>query len=147
MDFRIRPNSNYLLNAEWQELYILTEHWQSDVEFFKDELAFFQRLFDKYFQYLVAEDSVNETRVVAALLEKIKKEYSKLSTQVGRRLTHIGELIKNPFVQNEPQFRTEHMELENKFASFVKRFREVKQKVFAIADHASKVEKGKHLLT
>lgn len=27
MDFRARPNNDYLLNAKWQELYILTEHW------------------------------------------------------------------------------------------------------------------------
>jgi hypothetical protein len=146
MDFRARPNNDYLLNAKWQELYILTEHWQSDVEFFKDELTFLQTLFDKYFQYLSAEENIQETKVIAAMLEGIKTEQAALSAQVSRHLIHISELIKNPFVQNEPLFRAEHIELENRFVEFVKRFKEIKRKLFQIAERASKIEKKKHQL-
>jgi hypothetical protein len=62
-------------------------------------------------------------------------------------LKHISELLKNPFAQDESQFRTEHIDLENRFVDFVKSFREVKQKLFAVVERASKQEKQKHQLT
>jgi hypothetical protein len=146
MDFRARPNNDYLLNAKWQELYVLTEHWQSDLEFFKDELSFFQTLFDKYFQYLIAEENIKETKITVALFEAVKAEQTTLNMQVARHLIHISELMKNPFVQNEPQFRAEHIALETRFVEFVKCFRDFKQKLFSIAERSSKVEKNKHQL-
>ncbi len=65
MEFRSRPKSNYLLDAEWQELHALTSHWQSDMIFFSDELRFIDRVIDKYFTSLVDKDHIEITKGVA----------------------------------------------------------------------------------
>lgn len=147
MEFRLRPTSNYLLQGDWEELYVLTEHWRSDFDYFRDELSFFQLLFDKYFEHLISPDKIKEAREVAALLKSLKAEHTTLTIQVDNHLMHISDLLKNPFVQNESQFRDEHILLEDQFVDFVKRFRETKKKLFSVVERVSKNEKQKHLLT
>ena len=68
MEFRTRPKSNYMLEAEWQELHALTIHWQSDVTFFGDELRFIDLLIDKYFTTLVDKNHIAITKDVTAKL-------------------------------------------------------------------------------
>jgi len=39
-NFRNRPKYNYIHEADWQQLIILTEHWKSDLLFYKDDIRF-----------------------------------------------------------------------------------------------------------
>lgn len=45
----IRPKGDFSWTAEYQQLYILSEHWLSELQFYKDELKFLNHLIDKYF--------------------------------------------------------------------------------------------------
>ena len=36
-EYRMRPKDSYLQNSQWQELYVLTQHWKSDLLFYKDD--------------------------------------------------------------------------------------------------------------
>ena len=47
-DFRIRPKDNYINEASWEQLYVLTEHWKSDLVFYHKDLRFLHLLIDKY---------------------------------------------------------------------------------------------------
>ncbi len=33
-----RPKGKFIQEANWQELYVLTQHWKKDLEFYKDDL-------------------------------------------------------------------------------------------------------------
>ena len=146
MEFRTRPKSNYLLDAEWQELHALTTHWQSDMVFFGDELRFIDLLIDKYFTSLVDKENIAVTKDVAAKLSDIKKTYESLYQKVLKHLRHIENLMVNPFGLDASTFRNEHAILEDELVAFVKNFRDVKQRVFQLTDRVVKTEKQKHLI-
>jgi hypothetical protein len=146
MEFRTRPKSDYLLNADWQELYILTEHWNSDIDFFLYELSFLETLFDKNFSHLFDNENSNEAKISAGQLVDLKARHKKLQDRIRHHLIHITQFLKNSAAQDESQFRNEHVQLEDELTDFVKRFREVKHKIFKLVERISKSEKGKHLL-
>ena len=146
MEFRTRPKSNYLLDAEWQELHALTTHWQSDMVFFGDELRFIDLLIDKYFTSLVDKENIAVTKDVAAKLSDIKKTYESLHQKVLKHLRHIENLMVDPFATDASAFRNEHATLEDELVAFVKNFRDIKQRVFQLTDRVVKTEKQKHLI-
>lgn len=43
-NFSLRPKGDFTWSAEYQQLYILTEHWESDLQFYKDDLQFLHHL-------------------------------------------------------------------------------------------------------
>jgi hypothetical protein len=147
MEFRTRPKSNYLLNAEWQELHVLTTHWQSDMIFFDDELRFINLLFDKYFSALIDKENIENTKIVAGKLAEVKSRHDTLGQRITKHLQHIEELMINPFAQDASAFRHEHATLEDDLAAFVKSFREVKHELFQLTERIARTEKAKHLIS
>jgi len=146
MEFRTRPKSNYLLDAEWQELHALTLHWQSDMTFFGDELRFVNLLIDKYFNALVDKDNIAITKDVVAKLSHIKLTHESLYQKVLKHLKHIENLMVNPFAVEASAFRDEHATLEDELVAFVKSFRDIKHNLFQLTDRIIKDEKQKHLI-
>ena len=146
MEFRSRPKSNYLLDAEWQELHALTSHWQSDIVFFGDELRFIDILIDKYFTSLVDKENIAVTKDVAAKLTDIRKTHESLYQKVLKHLRHIENLMVDPFASDASAFRNEHQMLEDELVAFVKGFRDIKNRVFQLTDRIAKTEKQKHLI-
>ena len=43
---------------DWQEMYVLSEHWRSDLEFYKDDLLFLHHLVDKYFIWITKSENL-----------------------------------------------------------------------------------------
>lgn len=146
MEFRTRPKSNYLRNAEWQELHVLTAHWQSDISFFDDEMRFINLLFDKYFGALIDKENIENTKVVAAKLADVKVRHDSLAQRITKHLHHIEELMINPFAQDASAFRDEHAILEDDLSGFVKSFKAVKHEVFELTERLARTEKAKHLI-
>jgi uncharacterized protein (DUF3820 family) len=68
----LRPKGDFSYTAEYQQLYILAEHWKSDLEFYKDDLRFLHHLIDEYFVWF-AHKHLNEMRNLAGRLSKLVK--------------------------------------------------------------------------
>lgn len=64
----------------------------------------------------------------------------------NEHLHHLAELIDNPFAYDSQQFRTEHEQLEDDLAHFVKRFRENRKEIFKITEYVMETEKLTQLL-
>jgi len=126
----LRPKGNFTWTAEYRELYILSEHWQSDLQFYKDDLHFLYHLIDKYFVWLINEDNLGEMRNLSSRLSETSRNCDRLLEKTSKHLTHLSELIDDPFKYDSHKFRSEHEELENEITSFVKKFREIKKETF-----------------
>ncbi|MFK5973327.1 MAG: hypothetical protein QM485_08600 [Flavobacteriaceae bacterium] len=59
-DFRKRPKDNFIQETNCQELYVLTNHWKSDLLFYKDDLIFLHHLIDKYFIWITKKDNLTK---------------------------------------------------------------------------------------
>ena len=127
----LRPKGDFTWTAEYRELYILTEHWLSDLQFYKDDLQFLYHLIDKYFIWLINEENLSEMRSLSSSLSDIGLNCDRLLEKTSKHLTHLAELIDDPFKYDSHKFRSEHEELENEIASFIKKIRRIKKETFA----------------
>ena len=126
----LKLKGDFTWTAEYRELYILTEHWLSDLQFHKQDLHFLYHLVDKYFIWLTHEENLGEMRKLSNGLSQTKRDCDKLLEKTSKHLTHLAELIDDPFKYDSHKFRTEHEELENEITSFVKKFRKIKKETF-----------------
>jgi len=130
----LRPKGDFSYTAEYQQLYVLTEHWKSDLEFYIGDLRFLHHLIEKYFVWFASKEHLDEMRNLAVRLSEIGKKCDKLLEQTSKHLSHLAELIDDPFKYDSHKFRTEHEQLENEMASFVKKFRDIKKETFAVSE-------------
>lgn len=140
-NLRQRPKGDYNWEAEWSQLYVLTEHWKSDLEFFKDDLRFLHHLIDKYFIWIIRKDNVTAVREIIKNLHELKKQSEDLLKRVGIHLTHLADLIDNPFKYDSHEFRSEHERLEDDIVAFIKSFRTNRKQTFLITEHVIESEK------
>ena len=134
-DFRNRPKDNYIHEADWQKLYILAEHWKSDLMFYKDDLRFLHHLIDKYFLWLSKKQNIDMVQEIEVNLLKVDKQCASLLKRTNKHLHHLAELIDNPFAYDSHKFRTEHEILEDELTQFLKDFRKNRKEVFKITEH------------
>ncbi len=132
---RNRPKGNYIHEADWQQLYILTEHWKSDLDFFKEDLEFLNNIISKFFIWISKKDNIDLVREIEVGLLELNKKCAVILKQVNKHLHHLAELIDNPFTYDSHKFRTEHEQLEDDIAMFVKDFRKNRKEVFTISEH------------
>ncbi len=134
-DFRSRPKDNYIQEADWQKLYTLTEHWKSDLQFYNDDLKFLHHLIDKYFMWISKKENIDMVREIEVGLLEMDNRCGALLNRANKHLHHLAELIDNPFAYDSHKFRTEHQQLEDDLATFVKEFRKNRKEVFTITEH------------
>lgn len=146
MQLGIRPKSDFIYTASWQQLHVITEHWQSDLEFYGYEIRFMQNLISKYFLLLVKEESAEDLQKLVSRLMDIDKNQESLKDQTLKHLDHIADAVKNSLSDGEHRFRDEHAHLEDGFVKFVNDFRALKKDVFKITEHMLQGEKLRHLL-
>ena len=131
-DFRNRPNGNYIFDANWKELYVLTKHWKSNLLFYKDDLKFLDHLIDKYFIWISKKEDSDAVRSIEKSIVKTDKICANLLKRAEKHLTHLEGLMEDPFKYDSHQFRTEHQQLEDDITNFVKTFRENRKEVFEV---------------
>lgn len=132
--FRTRPLDNYIFEAEWQQLFVLTEHWKSDLLFYQDDLKFLSHLINKYFMWLSKAESIDIVVNIESGLIEMDKQVDRLVQRVNKHLAHLSELMDDPFKYDSHTFREEHQQLENDISKFVKDFRQNRKQVFQITE-------------
>ena len=146
MELRTRPKSNYLHQAKWEELFVLAEHWKSDMEFCHDELTFLGSLVDKYHSSLINKEGIAQMKLISDKLSKAHGKQKEIVDKIDKHLIHLEDLMENPFSHDEQQFRDEHAFLEDHIADFIKEFRSIKNEIFTITKGVIRDEKFQHLL-
>jgi hypothetical protein len=124
-----------LMDGPWDELYVLTDHWRSDLEFYRDDLLFLHHLIDRYFMWITKSENLG-------LVKEIKKEMFDMNTKnkdllekVKKHKVQLGRLVENPNHKDAGIIKTEHEHLEEEMASFVKSFRKNRKEVFKITEY------------
>ena len=126
---------NTIGEVNWQELYILTDHWKSDLNFYKDDLRFLHHLIDKYIIWITKDDNLNMVNDIKKNLFEIRKKSMDLMKEVTTHLRNLGLMVENPVQSSNPQFIEDHEALEDKISKFVKLFRSNRKEVFNITEY------------
>ncbi len=131
-DFRNRPNGTYILDANWEALYILTKYWKSDLLFYRDDLNFLDNLIDKYLIWISNKKDSEAVRKIDNRILETAKKCTNLLERADKHLAHLANLMENPFKYDSHKFRVEHQQLEDDITNFVKTFRNNRKEVFEV---------------
>ena len=142
-DYRNRPKGNFIQEASWQELYMLTESWKNDLEFYLLDIRFLVRLVDTYFVKLLINQDLDELRELQRELLELNKQCENLLKHIKIHFTHIVDLIEDPFIYDASVFRTEHELLEEEISEFRKMLKVVRYAVFVLSKDVLGNEKPK----
>ncbi|RED43675.1 hypothetical protein DFQ10_105275 [Winogradskyella eximia] len=140
-DFRIRPKDNYINEASWEQLYVLTEHWKSDLVFYHKDLRFLHLLIDKYFMWISNKENIDMVYDIEMNLLEVDKQCALLLAKVNSHLHHLAELVDDPLTYVSPKFREEHQLIEDEMADFVKVFRNNRKEIFKVTEYMIDKEK------
>ena len=138
--FRKRPKGDYLEKADWASLYELTQHWKSELLFYKDELRFFHRLIENYFIWMTLGENLDAVRELEMDLLDADKNCEDLSQKVVKHLTQLAETVENPKNGLTRVFRMEHGNLEDDISHFAKTFKIARKDVMAVTEHVLQSE-------
>jgi len=145
-NYRSRPKGSYIQETDWEELYVLTKHWKSDLLFYKQDLRFLHKLLNKYFIWITKKENLTTVEKIGKSILKDKETSQDLLIRVDEHLKHIAQTIDEPFKNDSRLFRSEHEELEDQIAKFYKTVRENRKQVFTITEHIIDSESLEHLL-
>ncbi len=119
----------------WEELYILSDHWKSDLEFYKDDLRFLHHLIDKYIIWITKDENLKLVEDIKNHLLELKTEGSNLLKKVLEHRNEIGHVIDHSSAIKESYTKKEHLELEKAISQYVKDFRDNRKSVFQITEY------------
>ncbi len=133
-DLRARPKANFIQETDWQELYVLTNHWKSDLLFYKDDLKFMHHLIDKYFIWITKKGNLKDVQKVGTAILADSKACDDLIKRIEEHLSHLASLIDEPFKNDSGIFRDVHQELEDDITIFTKAVRKNRKQLFEVTE-------------
>ncbi|NNC33376.1 MAG: hypothetical protein HKO09_00675 [Croceitalea sp.] len=122
-------------DTKWRELYVLTEHWKSDLLFYKDDLRFLHHLLDKYVIWITKEENLELVKGLQKSLHELKLVVESLLEQIAEHQKNLGLLVTLANMYKEKEANQTHAQLEERFATFVKDFRENRKELFRLSDY------------
>ena len=125
----------------WQPTYALTEHWLSDLKFFKDELSFFNKLLTQHLIWLTDDNGSDSLRLVSSKIGNLENKRSTLDRRLAVHRKHLTLLLGNPLSIDPKKEKGSHGLLETSFADFVKEFRIIKKETFVQIEKVLDAEK------
>ena len=144
-NYRNRPKGQYIFEATWKDLYILTERWKNDLELQCNEIEFLERLIETYFVKLLLRENIEVIRELQRDLYLAKDRAKKLLQHIEAHLSQIINLLNEPFKFDIPIFRYEHEQLEDHISQFIKNQNIVRYTVFKITKDILNNEKPKFI--
>ncbi|MGI9545724.1 MAG: hypothetical protein ACR2MM_00695 [Flavobacteriaceae bacterium] len=120
---------------QWQKLFVLTEHWQSDLEFYKDDLLFLHHLVDKYFIWITKSENLEIVKEIMQQINDLQNRCRKLIEKVQEHRHNFAAFVKNPESVRWQNILEHHEEMEMKIFEFVKEFRANRKEVFRITGY------------
>lgn len=133
----MKPNSALKTTPEggWEPVYILSDHWKSDLEFYEEDLRFLHHLVEKYILWITKSESLERMKEIEKNLFLLRKQCSELKNKIIRHHARLGHLVEDPSSVDAAAVTNIQGQLEDEFAHFVKQFRDDRQEAFKITEY------------
>tara|TARA_R110000868_G_scaffold169348_3_gene404359 strand:+ start:495 stop:947 length:453 start_codon:yes stop_codon:yes gene_type:complete len=142
-NYRIRPKGNYIQEASWHELYVLTKKWKEDVEFQKKDIKFIIDLVETYFAKLLMYKNLEELHETQVGLLHLYNECTSSLLHIHLHLSCLSNLIEDPNSYDAYIFRNEQEQLEDKISVLIKNIKRTRKDAFALTTDVVKNENPK----
>ena len=130
------PKSTFLLEAPLEVLHSESLEWLEEVEFWKDEAAFFYSLIIEKTKKDPSAFKTKEAKDVEKHLIHVSAEkIDDLKMEVQAHERFLSKLMDNPKL-DEQLYRSRHKAITGKIHAFNFEFKEMKRKIFLVAENA-----------
>lgn len=119
----------------WEQLYILANHWKSDLEFFRDDLRFLHHLMDRHAIWVTKAENSERVKEIESKLLALKKHCRQLIKKTGLHTSRLARLLEKSPEVDQQAVKDVHAQLEDEFAIFVKNFREIRKETFKVSEY------------
>ena len=144
-DYRNRPKGNYIQRANWEDLYILTEKWKYDLEFYLFDIQFSERLLDTYFVKLLLSENLYELRELQNDILDLKNKCKNILQRIPIHLSFIVDIIDGSNEYNTILFRKEHEQFEDEISRFIDTVKVVRKTVISMTKDVLENDKSKYI--
>ena len=135
----MKTNDN-TLGLNWQELYLQSERWISDLSFYTDEIRFLNKLHKLYFSEMVANQSLTVIEDNELRFRKARDICEKLSYTSKSHLRQLAVVINNNGIGGSSA-REIHYRLEREIKSFTQSFKANRKAIFSTTRKVLKNQK------
>ncbi len=140
MELLSQPKTVYLLEAGLEVQHAQSHEWLNEIEFWRDELAFFYALIVKKTLKSLPIDAKN-------LIEKIETELillgssdlDELQKDIEHHEVFLNDLLESKYLKEE-NYRIQHEQLMLKVYHFERRFKELKRDIFKLVEQIDKTK-------
>ena len=137
---------NKIDSEVFSRYYVMAEHWKSDVEFYGDELQFLNSLINKYFVYLLTDESLKDVQALAVRITDTTKSRDKLLPDIIRYMLSIKRQLTEDEEIHIKEAKATHVKLDEQMNEFVNSFKLLKKDVFSVIEKVLEKEKVKKLI-
>lgn len=134
------------INNNWQELYILVNHWRSDLDFYKDDLRFLQQLIEKYIIWITKKENLDRVAVIRKKEHDLALSCDELHEKIVKHSGLIAEFLEGKEKMTKDELFTRHGKLETELSDFVKDFRTSRKEVFKVTEYVMDSEELQNIL-
>ncbi len=120
----------------WESLYAITRHWQSDLQFYRDEIRFLRNLTDKRLVWVSDDQLIVKLRTLGNTLTELTLERQELEKKLTEHFKRVSAADAARLDQALSDFQIEHALLEEDFAAFTRKFRNLKKSLFVLAEQS-----------
>lgn len=130
----------------WEQLYILANHWKSDLEFYKEDLGFLHHLVEKYVIWITLSENLALVKSIESNQQGLKEQAEALLLRVSEHQKQLGQEVARKNRKASPSIMQEHEALEQALAMFVKQFRKNREETFKISEYIIDSESLAHIM-
>ncbi len=132
--------------VNWYEVYILVNHWKSDLEFYREDIQFLQQLIQKYLIWITNKEYLERVTEIRKKGHDLDQKCRDLQESVKSHLGQIVDAIQGKRTVSGEEFRTRHGQMESEYAAFVREFRQIRKEVFKVTEYVIDSEELQHIL-
>ncbi|MGC1516024.1 MAG: hypothetical protein WA810_10655 [Maribacter sp.] len=136
----------FIKDGPWDSLYVLTQHWESDLEFYTDDSRFLYALIDKYFIWVTKSENLDSVKKLMSNLCSLRETIKRLLGKTTQHRVRLGYLVENPKSADTDVIKNDHQRLEAEMADVVKLFRSNRKDIFEITEFIIDSEKLEYLM-
>lgn len=128
-------STEYLLPPGLGDLHQKTLTWESNIELWKRELSFFQKLISEYGTQLQLREHIREREHFRMLLNYYKDQLmNSFANKMIKHESKLKSLMSDGKLQDESKYRDEHHELERQIAAFEKELHCYKNELYLLIE-------------
>jgi hypothetical protein len=128
------------LDDELQELYILSNHWISDIHFEEVEIGFLKKMINDYLMPGLKNGQLNQMADINKTLTRQDENIADLKTKIAGLLKFIGGLINESNAEIRIELVEKFAVLEAEMRTLFKSVKQVKKLLFSFTEAVRKTE-------